>query len=67
MDAVRIHIANFGIDMLTNPTLVQLHIRMHGFTTIHITNPGGDMLTNPTVVQLHVRMHECCDSSHCKP
>ena len=52
-----VQIANLVKDMLTNPTVVQLHVKMHDFDAIHIANLVTDMLTNPTVVHLHVTMY----------
>ena len=43
--------------MLTNPTVVHLHVQMNVFYAIHIANLVTDMFTNPTVVHLHVKMY----------
>ena len=31
MDSMAIPMANLGTNMFTNPTVVQLHVKMHGF------------------------------------
>ena len=31
MDSIAIPMADLGTNMLTNPTVVQLHVKMHGF------------------------------------
>ena len=62
-----IHIANLRADMLTNHTVVQLHVKVHrlcdNLQTLQLfmesmaiprPNLGTYMLTNPTVVRLHV-------------
>ena len=69
MDSIKNHIANLGTDTFTNPTGVQLHmkIKCHGFATTHIANLGTDMLTNPTVVRLLVKVHGFHNDSHRKP
>ena len=47
MDSMANHIANLGTDMLTNPTVDQLHEKCMDSTTTHITKLGTDMITNP--------------------
>ena len=67
MDSMANHIANLGTDMLTNPTVVQLHEKCMDSTPTHITNLGTDMLTNPTSCSIVPKMHGFYGDSHCKP
>ena len=57
-DFYTIHNANLVTDILTNPTVVHLHVKMHVFYSNHIANLVADILTNPTVVHPYVEIND---------
>ena len=58
VDFYTIHNANLVTDILTNPTVVHLHVKMHAFYSNHIANLVADILTNPTVVHPYVEIND---------